>query len=178
MHNLVEHMFALSRFERGIIKIEPEIINIQDLLGEVLQYQAPQAERQEISIELQIPVDPILISADPFRLTQVVINLIGNALNYTPRQSEILIAVKQLEDDIIISFKDNGSGIEAEHIPNLFQPFYRASDDNKGAGLGLSIVHEIIKAHHGEITVESTIGVGTTFHVRLPMLQPTLDLKN
>lgn len=175
MQNLVEHMFDLSRFERGIIKIEPEPINIQTLLSEVLQYQAPQAERQEISINLQMPTEPILISADPFRLTQVIINLIGNAINYTPRQSEVSITVTQLEDAIIISFKDNGSGIDAEHIPNLFQPFYRASDDNKGAGLGLSIVHEIIKAHHGEITVESTLGVGTTFHIRLPLMPPALD---
>ncbi len=174
MQNLVEHMFDLSRFEHGTIELEHEPVNLQRLVAEVLQYQAPQAERQEIRINLEAPKDAVIVSADPFRLTQVIINLIGNALNYTPHQSEILVRIIPEKDDVIISFKDNGSGIAEEHIPNLFQPFYRATSDNKGAGLGLAIVYEIVKAHGGEINVESVLNEGTTFFLRLPREQASL----
>lgn len=172
MQNLVEYMFDLSQFERGVMEIKREKLHLQDFLNEVIQYQLPEADRQAIALTLHMPDEPIILYADPFRLSQVFINLIGNALRYADSHSEIRIIASQKESFAKIIVNDNGPGIEAEHMPNLFQPFYQAESDGQGAGLGLAIVYEIIKTHEGEITVDSEIGKGTTFQIRLPLNAP------
>lgn len=175
MRNLVDHMFDLSRFERGVIELNHEPVEIQRLFNEIIQYQKPQAERLNIAFKLDMPDEPLIIQSDPFRLTQVMTNLIGNALNYTRPNSDIVLYVVAKEENVWIEVQDSGEGIAEEHLPNLFQPFYRVAEDNKGTGLGLAIVQEIIHAHDGNITVESEIGVGTTFKIRLPISQPEFD---
>ncbi|MGJ3240035.1 MAG: PAS domain S-box protein [Anaerolineae bacterium] len=175
MQNLVEHMFDVSRFQRGIIEIAHEAVPLQDFLQEILQYQIPQAERMDITITLDMPQEPLVIDADPYRLTQVISNLLSNALKYTAAQSEIVIRVERVPPDVLIDVIDSGPGIPDEHLPHVFQPFYQVSNDHKGAGLGLAIVQEIVKAHGGDVSVESTVGVGTTFHIQLPMSKSELE---
>lgn len=175
MQNLVEHMFDLSRFERGIIEVNKEAIHIQEFLHGVIKFQSPMAERLDVRLKLDMPDEPVILDADPFRMTQVITNLLGNALKYTPANQDITIHVDTEEEFMLIDICDKGSGIAPEHLPNLFQPFYQVSNDNKGAGLGLAIVYEIIKAHEGDITVESEIGKGTTFHIHLPLTKTELE---
>lgn len=175
MQNLVEHMFDLSRFERGIIEVNKDAIQLQKFLRGVIQFQSPMAERLDVELKLDMPDDPIILNADPFRLTQVITNLIGNALKYTPPKQDIIIRTSVEDDSLLLDVCDKGSGIAPEHLPNLFQPFYQVSNNNKGAGLGLAIVYEIIKAHGGDITVESELDIGTTFHISLPLNQTELE---
>ncbi len=175
MQNLVEHMFDLSRFERGVIEINRKQMHLQEFLQDVIRYQTPQADEKGVTLSLKMPEKPITLFADAFRLTQVVTNLIGNALKYTPENETISIHVGIKDEQVLMEVSDKGDGIENEHLSKLFQPFYQVSDDKEGAGLGLAIVQEIIKAHDGEITVESEIGKGTTFRIRLPLKESALE---
>ncbi|MDQ7034797.1 MAG: PAS domain-containing sensor histidine kinase [Anaerolineae bacterium] len=171
MQKLVEDMFDISRFERGIIVINPEDVVLQDLLTQVVAYQEPEAERRQITIKIDLPSEPLHLQVDPYRLSQVMINLLKNALSYTSTEGIIQVRAVMDENNVVIQVIDNGAGISQEALPQLFQPFFRISEDNKGAGLGLSISQEIVKAHGGIIEVDSTVGKGSSFTIRLPLHQ-------
>jgi signal transduction histidine kinase len=177
MQNLVEDMFDISRFERGVIALEREDITLQAFIDRVVEYQAPEAERLQINLQRHYPTTPITISADPYRLTQVVSNLLSNALHHTPQNGRVVVRLKQTGDHVHIRVEDSGAGIPEAHLPHLFQPFFRGddSDNPQGAGLGLSIAQEIVQLHGGEITVESSPETGSTFIVRLPLVAPADD---
>lgn len=174
MQTLVDNLFDQSRFERGIIQLHLEDVILQDLAQLIIDTQQPQARSKNIQIIKDWHEFPIVITADESRLRQVITNLINNAIAYTPEGGQVKLSLhKDLsseENIVMISVQDTGIGIEHEHLPYLFQPFYRATDDTNGAGLGLSISREIILAHKGEIQVESQVKIGTTFHIYLPIL--------
>lgn len=174
MQSLVENLFEHSRFERGIIQLDVEEILLQDFLNTIIITQQAEAIRKNIHIIPEWHTAEIRINLDKSRFRQVITNLLNNAIHYTPEDGTITISVKQVSREgtpyVIINVIDTGIGIAESHLPHLFQPFYRAVEDGKGAGLGLSIAHEIIEAHKGTIAVESTISEGTTFAIILPML--------
>jgi signal transduction histidine kinase len=116
------------------------------------------------------------VDADQTRLTQLLVNLVDNALKYTPAGGSVMVVVDRVDGDAILQVADTGVGIAASHLPRIFERFYRvdasrarsmASTDG-GAGLGLAICRWIVEAHGGTIEVESKVGKGTTFNVRLP----------
>lgn len=174
MQNLVETMFDIARFQRGIIELEKVEITLQKIIMDVEQFQEPSAKEKNVAIKHNFTNDPVLVQADPDRLTQVLINLVGNAINHTPENGTVTLQVNKVYSQekskvyAIIQISDTGSGIEPENLPHIFQPFYQADEQKRGAGLGLSISKEIIDLHDGEITVESTLGEGTTFTIKLP----------
>ena len=174
MQNLVEDMFDISRFERGVIALEREEITLQAFIDRVVDYQAPEADRLQINLQRDYPTAPVTISADPYRLTQVVSNLLSNALHHTPQNGRVVVRLTEDDDSVSICLEDSGSGISEDNLPHLFQPFFRGddSDNPQGAGLGLSIAQEIVQLHGGEIDVESTLHKGSTFIVRLPRVAP------
>jgi PAS domain S-box-containing protein len=169
MQSLVEDMFDLNRFERGVLALNIEPILLQDLLREVQSYHQPEAERQNIQMRMLTPNEAITIEADANRLTQVMSNLVGNALRYTQEGGMVTIELKQDADYICMNVIDNGKGIKTEHLSHIFEPFFRATEEGKGAGLGLAVVHEIVSLHGGLVTVESKEGKGATFSVKLPL---------
>jgi signal transduction histidine kinase len=120
-------------------------------------------------------IDQVLVCGDRDRLKQVLINLISNAIKYTPQGGEVVMGVGKNNDQAYITVQDNGPGISTEELPHIFERFYRIeksrtrSADGKGFGLGLSIAYWIVKHHDGEITVESEEGKGTRFCVWLPL---------
>ena len=117
-----------------------------------------------------LPPDPIHVEADQMRLTQVMTNLIINAINYTHDEGAINITAAQENGIAVIRIHDTGIGIPAEMIPQVFQPFFRTGlGTSKGTGLGLTITKEIVDLHGGTITVTSEPGKGSTFTVRLPL---------
>jgi signal transduction histidine kinase len=114
------------------------------------------------------------VHCDPFRIEQVLNNLISNAIKYSPAGGNIELNVEQSHDDVLFQVSDHGMGIPEEELPYIFEPFRRVKivkGDIPGVGLGLSVVRRIVQAHSGRIEVESRLGKGTTFRVRLPRPQ-------
>ncbi len=175
MKRLVEDLLDISRFERGIIKLEFKDVILQDLLRNVVQIQQPEAERKQLALAMKFEEAPIHVHADPERLAQVITNLIINAINYTPDgNGQIEVRLSKVCDVTgnlaLVEVEDCGVGIAEEHLPHIFQPFYRVVSQVEGAGLGLSITREIVELHGGEIEVTSRLGVGSTFRFWLPLL--------
>jgi signal transduction histidine kinase len=135
---------------------------------------------ENMDIEVNLEVSNLKVQADPTRLAQVFDNLISNAAKYAPG-SEVKINLATNDDTARISFIDHGPGIPPIHLPNIFSRFYRVPNLNRsvrGTGLGLFICRRIINAHGGEITAESLLGVGTTFHIDLPLGDKTAQDSN
>lgn len=174
MQRLVDDMFDLSRFQRGILELHREQADVRELLREIMVFQQLEAERKEIVLGMNAPTEPIIASIDPYRLMQVFSNLVSNAINYTPLGGQVGVEVSvepsKQGQDLLITVADTGQGIPAEHLDNLFKPFFRASGQSRGAGLGLSIAREIIGLHGGTIGVESSVGVGSRFTIRIPIV--------
>ena len=120
------------------------------------------------------------VRGDPARLAQVIDNLLGNAVKYSPADQEILLRVRRGEGSVLIGVQDRGMGIPKEHLPHLFDRFYRvpgaATDRVKGLGLGLFIVRDLVAVHGGRVWAESEgSGHGSTFWVSLPLASPAFD---
>jgi signal transduction histidine kinase len=123
---------------------------------------------------LHVPDSKIPVNCDPFRIEQVLNNLLSNAIKYSPAGGNIELNVEQSHDDVLFQVSDHGMGIPEEELPYIFEPFRRVKivkGDIPGVGLGLSVVRRIVQAHSGRIEVESRLGKGTTFRVRLPRPQ-------
>ncbi len=172
MRNLVEDLLDVSRFESGVISLRREEIELQALVLDVVQMQQAEAAQKDILVRSRLPPEPVYIQADHDRFVQVVTNLLVNAINYTPARGHVEVEVALRDNSVFVVVSDDGIGISEEHMPYLFQAFYRADTRPGGTGLGLSISRQIVELHGGEITVESQPGQGSRFSVRLPIGDP------
>ncbi len=168
--NLVNELLDLSRFESGMMKIKPVDVILQRLVEETTQILGHIARKEQISLTDELLEKPTHVYVDSARIKQVLHNLIGNAINYTQEGGFVHVTMRQDTEWTTISVRDNGTGIAEEDLENIFEPFFRANKDKPGTGLGLSISATIIKLHHGKITVESELGVGSTFTIWLPSI--------
>ena len=125
------------------------------------------------TIELKVAAEPVSVQADEMRLSQVVTNLVSNALKYSPSESTVKVQVERSAHRAIFSVQDAGQGIPYEQQESIFQPFYRTSDARAstvgGTGLGLAICKDIVERHLGRIWCKSQVGSGSTFFVELPL---------
>jgi PAS domain S-box-containing protein len=176
MRKLVDDLLDISRFEHGIIALQHERIRLQELIEAVVQIQKPEAESKKIDLRVKMPDVPLEIWADRSRITQVITNLMTNAINYTPPDGRVEIKMSVTADGdpaardyALLTIRDTGIGIPPDLLPDVFKPFFRINDYNTGMGLGLSIAREIIEMHEGEISVASEVNRGTVFTVRLPL---------
>jgi len=173
MRNLVEDLLDHSRFERGVIPLEPKEIDLRDLIGQVVNLQMPEAEKKFIRLSVKQPEHRLNARVDPERMIQVITNLVVNAIHYTPEGGQVSVEVSEeamsAGKRARIKVEDSGIGIPSALLPNLFKPFFRVSEKTKGTGLGLSIARDIIRAHGGDITVQTQPGVGSCFMVDLPV---------
>jgi two-component system phosphate regulon sensor histidine kinase PhoR len=156
--------------------LELDSVNLHELLLRVLENLNPTISATKARIEIEWPVEARVIEADSRRMEQVYLNLLTNALRYGDSGDLVLsITAKRDEHTIAIAIADNGPGIPLSAQPFIFDRFYRVhkdrSRDGGGTGLGLSIVKNIILAHGGTVSVESTPSQGATFHIRLPVSQ-------
>jgi signal transduction histidine kinase len=129
-------------------------------------------DEREHRLVLQVPDEPIFVCGDVVRLEQVVVNLVSNAIKYSPRGGTIRVVVEKTATDAILSVSDEGVGIPERDVDVIFEPFHRAGpsrDLAPGAGLGLSILARIVRAHGGRVEVQSKVGRGSTFYVVLPL---------
>ncbi len=171
MTTLVEGLLDLSRFERGVITLKRERVVLQTLLTDVIVTQQPQADDKQLRLESVLPAAPVVAQLDPIRITQVITNLVGNAINYTPAGGQVVVEMVVEAQEAMIRVRDTGIGIAPDLLERIFEPFFRVDQTAtvRGAGLGLAISKEIVDLHGGTITVESEVGRGSVFTIRLPL---------
>jgi signal transduction histidine kinase len=173
--DLSSELLDLARIESGLILQEKEKIDVEEALKSQMEFHRPRAESRGISLELQLAgaLKPIL--ANRRNIEEVLSNLIGNAISYSPEGGRIELSAAQEREYVRMSVKDTGFGIAPEDRDRIFAPFYRIKNDKTrmivGTGLGLAIVKRIVEAHDGWIRVESEIDRGSTFHVGLPSVE-------
>jgi signal transduction histidine kinase len=154
-----------------------EIVDLTSLVLEVVRELRPLAQQQRVELRLDVH-DVVMLNGDRDRLKQALLNLCMNALQHTPAEGNVTCALVRSGEMVQVHIRDTGVGIAPEDLPHIFERFYRADRSrtrqthvtSTGAGLGLAIVKYIVEAHGGSVTVESTVRVGTVFHVVLPCL--------
>jgi signal transduction histidine kinase len=173
---LVEDILQISRIETGRLEITPRPTPLNKLTESVFVSQQPLAQERKLTIKYN-PADPgpeALV--DPDRMTQVLTNLVTNAIQYTPRGGNITISTGEKEMDghtlATITVADTGMGIDEEELPHIFERFFRGEQPRSmqvpGTGLGLAIVKDIVELHGGQVTVKSEMNIGTSFTIWLP----------
>jgi histidine kinase len=157
---LVDDLQELSRVEAGAYSLDIQPVLVSTLVQTVLKRFAALAQAKRIELHSDLPADLPTVLADPDRITQVLTNLVGNALEYTRGGGQVTILSKRHGDEIHISIADTGIGIPAEHLPHLFSRFYRVDKSRSrqaggGSGIGLTIARHLVEAHGGRIWAES-----------------------
>ncbi|WP_404347182.1 cell wall metabolism sensor histidine kinase WalK [Sutcliffiella horikoshii] len=171
LQSLIEDLLDLSKIEKQGFRLNPEYLEINDLLEEIFVILEGKAREKEINLVLSKPKKELYLFADASRIKQVFINLINNAIAYTPAGGEVKVKVEEVGKEVVIVVSDTGIGMEQDEIPRIFERFYRVdkarSRNSGGTGLGLAIVKHIVEAHHGSISVTSELNKGTAFTVKL-----------
>jgi heavy metal sensor kinase len=172
LSRITENLFAISRLDAGEARIEPITFYLVDLVKTTTDQMLLLAEEKAIEIKVNA-LHPAKVRGDEARLKQVVVNLLDNAIKYTPDGGDITITVSIFDHKAVLTITDTGIGIPTEALPHIFERFYRAdkvrSREQGGAGLGLAIVRAICQAHGGTVEIESTEHKGTTCRVILPL---------
>ncbi len=168
---LVRDLLTLSQMETGEIKMNRERIDLAALTQDVFEQLEPQAARRNVNLQWQAPQPHVWVRADAYRMSQVMTNLVENAIKYGHENSKVQVTFEDDKKEWLVSVKDNGPGIPPEHLNRIFERFYRIeksrSKDKGGTGLGLAIVKHIVGAHKSKITVMSRVEKGTTFSFKL-----------
>jgi signal transduction histidine kinase len=146
-------------------------VDIPGVVNEAVTFLENQAKIQNVDIRTQFPEEPLRVLGVPSLIEQVFINLFLNAMNAMPEGGTICISAEQNGSDVVIRVTDTGEGISPEDQDKIFDPFYTKAPPGKGIGLGLSICYSIVDQHGGAISVDSQPGKGSTFTMRLPLLQ-------
>ena len=170
--SLIEDLLEVSRIEAGTVKIKHEAVDVVAIIEKVLMALEPLADKKSIKLETRISNELPKLSADESKIESVIMNLINNAIKFTPENGRVSISVEAADGQMSIRISDTGMGIPAEALPKIFNRFYRVYRPGKqiqGTGLGLSIVNKIISMHNGRIEVESEVDHGTTFTVFIPL---------
>lgn len=170
--NLIDNLLSVSRIERNSMIIDTKPIDLPIILTDIFESFRQQSQTRHQNFTLSMPEQLPKVMADPFRIGQVFINLIGNAITYTPEGGTITVMVQPKEGFLEIAIQDSGEGIPPEALPRLFTKFFRVSGSleqgSKGTGLGLYITKSIVEMHKGKIWAESTINKGSLFTFTLP----------
>ncbi|MFQ6100749.1 MAG: response regulator [Anaerolineae bacterium] len=170
---LVNDLLDISRVETGRIRFEPGPVQIGEIVADVVNVLAGQAEAKHQTLTYEVVGGLPNIMGDEDRLNQVLTNLVGNAIHYTPEGGEIEVRVYPVEGAVRVDVRDTGIGIAPEDVGHIFERFYRADhplvQETRGTGLGLSIVKMFVEMHGGRIWVESEVGEGSTFTLVLPV---------
>ncbi|WP_221566366.1 two-component system histidine kinase PnpS [Alkalihalobacillus sp. TS-13] len=166
LQNLIQDLLEFTKMEQSNFQLNWQRINLETIVNDVVTLLEPRAEQKDIEVFVEIEGD-LKIEGDSARMKQIMINLLNNALSYTPNGGSIWITGKEEDDKIHLEVKDTGIGITEDEIPRVFERFYRVdkarSRNSGGTGLGLAIVKHLVEAHKGSVKVTSQKDVGTTF---------------
>ncbi len=192
LSSLLDDLLELARIEAGRRELRKVDLNVRELVETVLNKLRPHAERKQLNVTVDVP-DNLTLCADPDAMQQILVNLLDNAIKYTPNGGSVTVNgvleywsdgvlksrqsqhsnTPTLQHSIRLTVSDTGVGIPREHLPRIFERFYRVdkarSREMGGTGLGLSIVKHLVEAQGGQVTVESEVGKGSTFTVLLPL---------
>jgi two-component system, OmpR family, phosphate regulon sensor histidine kinase PhoR len=168
LQTIIDDLETISKLESNALPIHFDRFDIIELIKEVFEGLEMQAEIRNITLLFKQGHDkPTFVSADRERIRQVLTNLLSNSIKYGKEGGKTAVGIYDMDENFLVEVSDDGIGIEKEHLPRLFERFYRIdkhrSRDMGGSGIGLAIVKHIIEAHHQTINVRSTVGVGTTF---------------
>jgi signal transduction histidine kinase len=171
--NLLNDLLDLARSDAGRLAIKPEPTELGPLIDDVVRTMRAQTERGGQTLAQQVEPDLPRVKADTGRLRQILVNLVTNAHEYSPEGASIEVGARRDGDEVEIAVKDNGPGIPADQLAHIFERFTRGdaglTQRVGGTGLGLAISKSLIELHGGSIAVDSTVGAGSTFRVRLPV---------
>ncbi len=173
LSRLVEQLLDLSRLESGEMPLQREAVELRPLVSEVLSEIEVARSGREVRLEDRVPHDLPPVLADRERVHQVLFNLLDNAVRFTPRGGEVVVSAHRVDARCEVSVADTGPGIPPEHLPRLFERFYRVdparSQKDGGTGIGLAIARSVVEAHGGRIRAESQVGKGSVFTFDLPV---------
>ncbi len=171
MRNLVNDISELSLIEAGAVRLSFETLSLHSVVNEVFNGLVLRGQKHQVQLRNEVP-EHCAVIADRRRLEQILINLVDNAIKFNKPQGEVSVSATVEDEQTIIRVRDTGVGIPAEHLPRVFERFYRVdkarSRELGGTGLGLAIVKHLTRAHGGEAEVTSTVGQGCDFVIKLP----------
>ena len=169
---LAQNLLELSKLDSGLVLLDLRPEDVRAAVESAVEQATPSAKRRGVKLRLTLPDAPLRIRHDPQRVGQIVTNLVGNAIKFTPAGGAVTVEVAPHRDGARIDVTDTGVGIDASELPRIFERFYRGSRANEargsGSGLGLAIVRSIVDMHRGSVAVDSRLGTGTRFTVTLP----------
>jgi len=169
----VEKVLQMAVFNEGKLKLKFKEVNINSLIASVVLNFELRVKSRNGELSSDLNADPSIIKGDEVHITNVLFNLLDNAVKYSKDEPKIAISTELKDGFLVVSVKDNGIGIQKEHVDQIFERFYRVPTGNvhdvKGFGLGLSYVKIIVEAHRGKIKVESTPNKGTKFMINFPI---------
>jgi signal transduction histidine kinase len=172
LNSRIDELLDLARGEVGMLQLKTELFDIRELLKEVVEYSSPVASSRSQSLVLEPPDSRLLVKADKGRVRQVLLNLLNNALKFTPEEGKIILKATKKGSQLIVEVRDTGPGISIEKQHDLFDPYYRAGENGEnlsGLGLGLALCKMLVELHGGRISVKSRLGKGSTFSFTLPL---------
>jgi signal transduction histidine kinase len=170
MNRLIQDLLDVKRIESGRLAVEPRPQSVISVVNEAIEMLRPLATGNSLKLCAELPPDLPLVQIDPPRIHQVLSNLVGNSIKFTPAGGTITLRAEPLAEEVRITVIDTGPGIPPEQLPHLFGRYWQgAAGDRRGIGLGLAIAKGIVEAHKGRIWVESTVGQGSRFHFTVPI---------
>lgn len=174
LQRLVQDLEALSRAEAGQLLLERRPVDPAALIADAAARLQPQYQEKGVSLDVRLSAGLPVIDADRWRLLQVLVNLLGNALQYTPEGGQVTVSATPVQNELIVHVADSGIGIAPEHLPHLFERFYRVEKSRAraggGSGIGLTIARYLVEAHGGRIWAESAgLGQGSAFTFTIPL---------
>ena len=175
MDRLIQDLLDVTRVETGRLVIDPEPIAAKTLLDDALQTLRPLVKEAALQFDAAYSDGLPKVQADPERISQVLSNLVGNAIKATPGGGRITVAAEYRDGMVQFSVTDTGTGIPAEQLPHIFDRFWQSAPSSirtRGAGLGLPIAQGIVRAHGGRLWAESEVGAGSVFRFTLPVASP------
>ena len=170
MNRLIQDLLSISRIESGRLAVEASAADVTTIISEAVEMLRPLAAEKSCRLESEVGTGLPNVHADVARVLQVLSNLVGNAIKFTPHGGRIVIGAKRVGDKVLCSVADTGPGIPPEQLPHIFDRFWQANRaDRRGIGLGLAIAKGIVEAHGEQIWVVSEAGAGSTFLFALPV---------
>ena len=170
--NLINEVLDLNKMDSGKLQIHKEKSDVVHFIRNIATSFHYVSEQKKIHLKISAQQEPLYFVFDPEKLEKILVNLLSNAFKFTKEYGLIEVSIKKENDCVVISVKDNGSGIEEKDLPHIFERFYKAENQEanaEGTGIGLAFVKELVELHNGKIEVESKVGEGASFHIYLPI---------